>query len=182
MVKRRARAMPILSTSARTRAMHASSSGSRKSIVPLICACICAPPSSSAEVFCPIAACTSAGPARKSPLPSVIKMWSHITGRYAPPATHIPMIAVICGMRIALITALLRKTRPKSSVSGNTSSCRAKIFRRNPPDRSWNMILHRDILRADHFFRGHREKRSGLHGRVVGDDHHAPPRTRARAQ
>ena len=26
------------------------------------------------EVFCPIAACTSAGPARKSPLPSVIRM------------------------------------------------------------------------------------------------------------
>ncbi len=106
--------------------MQDSSSGSRKSTVPLICACIFAPPSSSAEVFCPIAACTSAGPARKSPQPSVIKILSHITGRYAPPATHIPMIAVICGMPIALITALLRNTRPKSSVSGNTSSCSGK--------------------------------------------------------
>jgi hypothetical protein len=41
-----------------------------------------------------------------------------MTGRYAPPATHMPMMAVICGMPSELITALLRKTRPKSSVSG----------------------------------------------------------------
>src|SRR5438874_6600953 len=87
------------------------------------CACIFAPPSSSAEDFCPMAACTNAGPARNNPDPSVIRMWSHITGRYAPPATHMPMIAVIWGMPMALITALLRKTRPKSSVSGKTSSC-----------------------------------------------------------
>ncbi len=95
--------------------MHASSLASRKSTVPLISACIRAPPNSSALTFCPIAACTSAGPARNSPLPSVIRMWSHITGRYAPPATHIPMIAVICGIPFADITALLRNTRPKSS-------------------------------------------------------------------
>ena len=50
----------------------------------------------------------------------------HITGRYAPPATHIPMMAVICGIPLALITALLRKTRPKSSLSGNTSSCKGR--------------------------------------------------------
>src|SRR5438876_4756412 len=67
---------PILSTSARIRAMHASSSGSRKSTVPLIWACIFAPPRSSAEVFCPMAACTSAGPAKNKPEPSVIKMRS----------------------------------------------------------------------------------------------------------
>ena len=54
--------------------MQDSSSGSRKSTVPLICECIFAPPSSSAEYFAPIAACTSAGPARNSPLPSVIRM------------------------------------------------------------------------------------------------------------
>ena len=41
--------------------------------VPLMAECISAPPSSSAETFCPIAACTSAGPARKSPLPSVMR-------------------------------------------------------------------------------------------------------------
>ena len=143
--------------------------------VPLICACIFAPPSSSAEVFCPMAACTSAGPARKSPLPSVIRMWSHITGRYAPPATHMPMIAVICGMPMALITALLRKTRPKSSVSGKTSSCRGQknaggIDQINRGD----AIFDGDVLRADHFLRGHREKSARFDRGVVGDDHHQP--------
>ncbi len=62
-------------------------------------------------------------PRQKQPDPSVINTVSVITGRYAPPATHIPIIAVICGTPSELITALLRNTRPKSSVSGNTSSC-----------------------------------------------------------
>ena len=34
-------------------------------------------------------------------------------------------------------------------------------------------ILDGDVLRADHFLRGHREERAGFHGGVVGDDHHA---------
>ena len=73
-----------------------------------------------------MAACTSDGPARNSPEPSVISTVSVMTGRYAPPATHMPMMAVICGMPSELITALLRKMRPKSSVSGNTSSCKGR--------------------------------------------------------
>jgi len=75
---------------------------------------------------------------------------SHITGRYAPPATHMPMMAEVRNA-IALITALLRKTRPKSSVR-NTSSQRKE----NPPnqrDKSWDVIVDRDILRANHFLR-----------------------------
>ena len=43
----------------------------------------------------------------------------------------VAMIAAICGMPVALITALLRKTRPKSSVSGKTSSCKG---RKTPPE------------------------------------------------
>ena len=86
------------------------------------------------------------------------------------------MMAVICGMPMALITALLRKTRPKSSVSGKTSSCSGQknaggidqIDRRDA-------ILDGDVLRANHFLRGHREERAGLHRGVVGDDHHAAP-------
>ena len=39
----------------------------------------------------------------------------------------------------------------------------------------WNAILDRDVLRANHFFRGHREESAGLHCRVVGDDHEQPP-------
>ena len=41
-------------------------------------------------------------------------------------------IRVFCGIPSELITALLRKMRPKSSVSGNTSSCKG----RNTPDES----------------------------------------------
>ena len=82
---------------------------------------------SSASNFLPSAFDTSPGPARKSPLPSVIRTVSHMTGRYAPPATHMPMIAAICGTPFALITALLRNTRPKSSWSGKTSSCIGRL-------------------------------------------------------
>ncbi len=65
---------PILSTRARMRLRQDSSSGSRKSTVPLIWECIFAPPNSSAVDFWPMAACTRAGPARKRPEPSVIRM------------------------------------------------------------------------------------------------------------
>ena len=41
-----------------------------------------------------------------------------MTGRYPPPATQLPMIAENCGMPMALMTALWRKMRPKSSSSG----------------------------------------------------------------
>ena len=83
-----------------------------------------------------------------------------------------PMMAVSCGMPCALITALLRKTRPKSSVSGNTSSCKRKknaggIDEINCGD----VIFDGDVLRADDFFRGHREKGAGFYGGVVGDEH-----------
>ena len=38
-----------------------------------------------------------------------------------------------------------------------------------------NVIVDGNILRANHFFRGEREERSGFHRRVVGDDHHEAP-------
>ena len=39
-----------------------------------------------------------------------------------------------------------------------------------------NAIVDGDILRANHFFCGHREKRAGLYGRVIGDNHEHAPR------
>ena len=39
-----------------------------------------------------------------------------------------------------------------------------------------NAVFDRDVLRADHFLRGHREKRPGFYGGVVRDDHHQPAR------
>ena len=74
--------------------------------VPAMAACIEAPPNSSESTTCPMAAFTSAGPARYSPDPSVMISVSHMTGRYAPPATQLPMIAAICGMPRALMRAL----------------------------------------------------------------------------
>ena len=35
-------------------------------------------------------------------------------------------------------------------------------------------IFDGDVLRANHFLGGHREKRAGFHGGVVRDDHHEP--------
>ena len=35
----------------------------------------------------------------------------------------------------------------------------------------WNVIFDGDILRADHFLRGHGEKRAGFYGRIIRDDH-----------
>src|SRR5207244_8649313 len=40
-----------------------------------------------------------------------------------------------------------------------------------------NVIVDRDILSANHFFRGHGKKRAGFHGGVVGDDHESATAT-----
>ena len=37
-----------------------------------------------------------------------------------------------------------------------------------------NAILDGDILRANHFLRGHRKERAGFHRRIVGDNHECP--------
>ena len=83
-----------------------------------------------------------------------------------------PMMAVICGMPIADMTALLRKMRPKSSWSGKTSSCkRQEDAGRVDEVEGGDAVLHRDVLSAENLLRGHGEEGAGLHGRVVGDDH-----------
>ncbi len=38
-----------------------------------------------------------------------------------------------------------------------------------------NAIIDGDVLRANHFLGGHREKRAGFHGGVVGNDHEQAP-------
>ena len=62
--------------------------------------------------------------------------------------------------------------RPKSSVSGKTSSCsgRKTPARVDEVERG-NAVFEGDGLRAKDFLRGHGKKRAGLHGCVVGDDH-----------
>src|SRR2546427_7136524 len=87
-----------------------------------------------------------------------------------------PMMAVICGMPIADMTALLRKTRPKSSVSGKTSSCSGKKYACgiDKIDRR-DAVFDGDVLRANYFFRSHRKKRAGFHSRVIGDKHEGAP-------
>ncbi len=50
-------------------------------MVPEIAACMAAPPRSSWLTVCPMAALTSAGPAKYSPLPSVMSNLSQSTGR-----------------------------------------------------------------------------------------------------
>jgi hypothetical protein len=75
------------------------------------------------------------------------------------------------------MTALLRKTRPKSSVSGKTSSWKEHPGRIHKVER-WNAVLKRDVLRAQHLLRRHGEKRASLHSGIVRDDH-AEPATHA---
>src|SRR5579875_2868038 len=128
--------------------MQASSFGSLKSTVPEISECIEAPPNSSAPVFCPIAACTSEGPARNSPDPSVISTVSVITARYAPKITLIGKHSL-----------LQRQKRPRRV---------HQVQRRNP-------ILQCNRLRANYLLCRHGEERASLHRRVVGDDHAQPP-------
>src|SRR5213080_4640993 len=96
---------------------------------------------------------------------------SHITGKYPPPATHMPMMAAICGMPIADITALLRNTRPKSSVSGDVFLQREKHAGGVDQVDGWDAVFDRDVLGADDFFGSHREKRAGFYGSVVHDQH-----------
>ncbi len=77
------------------------------------------------------------------------------------------------------MTALLRKIRPKSSWSGNTSSCKGKktpaginqINGRDP-------IFHGDCLGPQDLLCRHGEERAGLHRGVIGDHHDQPPRYR----
>ena len=84
-------------------------------------------------------------------------------------------MAAICEIPMADITALLRKTRPKSSVSGKTSSCSGqKDSRRIHQINRRHAVLDRDVLGANHFLRGHGEEGARLHRRIVGDDHHQP--------
>ncbi len=52
---------------------------------------------------------------------------------------------------------------------------RQENARRIDEIQSGNSIVDRDILCANHFFRGHREKRAGFHGGVIRDDHHQTP-------
>ncbi len=85
-------------------------------------------------------------------------------------------MAVICGIPSELITALLRKMRPKSSVSGNHILLQGQKHagRIHQVDRG-NTIFHGNGLCAQHLFRGHGEKGAGLYGGVVGHDQAQSP-------
>jgi hypothetical protein len=73
---------------------------------------------------------------------------------------------------MADITALLRKTRPKSSVSGKD------VFLQREEDSGGvdevdrrNAIFDGDVLRADDLLRGHGKEGAGFDGGVVHDEH-----------
>ena len=79
------------------------------------------------------------------------------------------------------MTALLRKTRPKSSVSGKTSSWSGKKNAGGVDEiNCGDVVFDGDVLRANDFFRGHGEEGAGFYGGVVGDDHDRCGRDAAR--
>src|SRR5216117_3105824 len=86
-----------------------------------------------------------------------------------------PMMAVICGMPIADMTALLRKTRPKSSVSGKTSSWSGKKTPAESKVNCGNSVFDGHVLGANDFLRGHGKKRAGFYGGVIRDHHERTP-------
>src|SRR5690606_6784472 len=94
------------------------------SVTPDISQCVVAPPNVSLSTTSPTEDFTKYEPAKKTePVPSTINAYSDIIGRYAPPATQEPIMAEICGIPMDDILALLRKIRPKCSLSGKISSC-----------------------------------------------------------
>ena len=142
-----------------------------------------APPSSSAEYFWPMAACTSAGPARNSPLPSVIRTWSrhhrqigaaghaHAHDRRDLRDAHGAHDRVVAedASEVVLIGKDVFLQR-KENAGGIDQIERG------------DAVLHGDVLRAENLLRGHGEEGAGLHGGVVGDDHAETVRTRGRVR
>ncbi len=164
-----------MATSARIRRMQASSSGSRKSAVPLTCACIFAPPKLLRRRALADRGLHQRGPGHKQARAfghqHVIAHHRQISaaghahshdGRdlrnahrahHRVIAKHAPKIVGV-GKHIFL--------------QGQEHAARIHQVNRR------NMIVDGDVLRANHFLRRHREKRAGLHCGVVGDDHHQP--------
>ncbi len=123
---------PSPRTRSRMVARHVASSGILYSQTPEMAVWLSAPPRVCTSVTSPTAAWTRNGPARNTePVPSTIRLSSDMMGKYAPPATQLPMIAAIWGTPSADIRALLRKMRPKWSRSGKISSC---IGRKTPAE------------------------------------------------
>ncbi len=52
---------------------------------------------------------------------------------------------------------------------------RQKYTRRINQINRGNVIVDSNILRADHFLRGHGKKRAGFHRGIIGDDHEGAP-------
>ena len=92
------------------------------------------------------------------------------------------MIAVICGMPLRRHDGVIAKDAAKVVGVGKN------IFLQRQKDAGGiheidggDVIFDGDVLRANHFLRGHREKRASLHGGVVGDDHEHAAVKRAEA-
>jgi len=124
-----------------------------KSTVPLFFGVHFRSANSSRNVSVRSAACTSAGPARNKPEPSVSQNVSQHHGDVPPPATHIPMLAVICVIPMRLILRYLRKDAPENHrCRERQSSCSC----RNTPagiDQIdvRNMVSIGNVLRASPF-------------------------------
>ena len=148
--------------------------------MPLICACIAAPPSSSCETSCPIALFTSAGPARYSPEPF---------GHQQLVAQHGQIAAA--GDAVAHDRRILRNARRRDDgvvakdaaeivlVGKDILLQRQKDAGRIDEIDQRQPIGEGDPLGPQHLLGRHRKKRAGFHRGVVGDDHVPPAADRA---
>ena len=134
-----------------------------------------APPSSSGSTVCPIAAFTSAGPARQSWLPSVISILSQSTGKYAPPAMQLPMTAANCGMPAADICGVVAKDAAVVVFVGKDFILqRQEHAGRIDEVNDRQPELRGDLLGSQQFLDRLRKHRAGFDRGVVGRDEARP--------
>ena len=83
-----------------------------------------------------------------------------------------PMIAVSCGMPMRAHYGVVAEDAAEIvGVGEDVFLEREKNAGGIDEINGGDVIFDGDVLRADDFFRGHREKRAGFYGGVVGDEH-----------
>ena len=97
---------------------------------------------------------------------------SVMTGRYAPPATHMPMMAVICGMPMRAHDGVVAEDAAEVVGVGEDVFLQGKKDAGGVDEvERGDAVLDGDGLRAENLLGGHGEEGAGFHGGVVGDDH-----------
>ena len=106
------------------------------------------------------------------PVPCTITVSSLIAGTYAPPAVHEPITTAICGNALRGHPRLVVEDPAEVVAVGEDLGLeRQEGAARVDEVDARQVVLLRDLLRAQVLLHGQREVGASLHGRVVRDDH-----------